>query len=115
MNSIKSHIQPKYFLKGFLATKKVASHDDFLFVYRKGMPFKTDGKRKENNPHKSGLDNIAFVKNFYSFLREDGVEDIETYEKRLQKEIEIPANSVLNKLRTIQPKKDELINSTLLD
>jgi hypothetical protein len=73
------------------------------------MPFKTDGTRKENNPSKSGLDNIAFVKNFYAFLRDDGIEDTETYEIRLQRQIEHPANPVLNKLRTIQLKKNEVI------
>jgi hypothetical protein len=109
MKSIDSHIQPKYFLKGFLANKKIANYDDFLFVYKKGMPFKTDGTRKENNPSKSGLDNIAFVKNFYAFLRDDGIEDTETYEIRLQRQIEHPANPVLNKLRTIQLKKNEVI------
>ncbi|HEY0658993.1 MAG TPA: hypothetical protein VGD05_10990 [Pyrinomonadaceae bacterium] len=43
MKNIDSHIQPKYYLKGFLAAKKDEIYDDFLFVYKKGMPFKTDG------------------------------------------------------------------------
>lgn len=109
MKSIDSHIQPKYFLKGFLADKKVATHADYLFVYKKGMPFKTDGTRKENNPSKSGLDNVAFVRNFYAFLKDDGTEDPETYERKLEHEVECPGNPVLDKLRTIQLKKDEVI------
>ncbi len=109
MKNIDSHIQPKYFLKGFLATKKEANHDDYLFVYRKGMPFKTEGTRKEKNPSMSGLDNTGFVKNFYAFLKDNGEIDTETYEKRLQQEIESPANPILNKLRTIKIKKNEVI------
>jgi hypothetical protein len=99
-------------LKGFLAAKKDEIYDDFLFVYKKGMPFKTDGIRKENNPSKSGVGNTAFVRNFYAFLKEDGTTDTETYEIKLQREIEKPADDVLNKLRTIQLKKGEVIKVT---
>lgn len=107
-----SHIQPRYFLKGFLTAKKEKNHDDSLFVYEKGKPFKTDGTRKENNPSKSGIGNTAFVKNFYAFLKEDGTKDTETYERKLQREIEKPADKVLSKLRTIQLKKGEVIKVT---
>ncbi len=110
MKNIKSHIQPQYFLRGFLATKKEANHDDFLFVYKKGFPFKTDGTRKENNPSKSGVENTAFVRNFYAFLKEDGTIDTETYERRLEREIENPGNTILDKLRTIQLSKNEIVN-----
>ena len=109
MKSIDSHIQPKYFLKGFLATKKEANHNDSLFVYKKGLPFKVDGTGRENNPSKSGIGNTAFVRNFYAFLNDDGTIDTESYEIKLQREIEKPADDVLNKLRTIKLKKGEVI------
>jgi hypothetical protein len=108
MSSVKSHIQPKFFLKGFLAKKDNPKHADCLYVYKKGVPFKTDGKRSENNPAKVGLDNIAFVNNFYSFLKDDGTEDPVTYENKLSIEIEGPANPVLNKLRSIRLARNEV-------
>jgi hypothetical protein len=101
MTSINSHIQPKYYLRGFLAAKENPKHADSLFVYKKGMPFKTEGTRSEKNPARMGLDNVAFVTNFYSFLKEDGTEDPLTYERRLEHEIESPGNRVLDKLRPI--------------
>lgn len=101
MTNIDSHIQPKYYLKGFLAAKEDPKHADSLFVYKKGMPFKTDGTRSEKNPARMGLDNVAFVTNFYSFLKEDGTEDPQTYERKLEHEIESPGNRVLDKLRPI--------------
>ena len=64
MKNINSHIQPQYFLKGFLATKKDVNHDDFLFVYRKGFPFKTDGTRKKNNPSKSQKMKTTVIRDF---------------------------------------------------
>lgn len=111
MKNIDSHIQPQYFLKGFLAKKKEDHHDNFLFVYEKGNSYKIDGTRKENNPSKSGLGNTAFVKNFYAYEKEDGTIDTELYEKKLQQEIENPGNAVLNKLRSIQIKKGEIIKT----
>lgn len=106
---MKSHIQPQYFLKGFLAKKEQAHEADSVFVYKKGKPFKTEGARKDNNPSKTGVINTAIVKNFYAFEKEDGTLDTETYEQRLQREIENPTDKVLNKLRIIQLKKGEII------
>lgn len=108
MKSINSHLQPRYYLKGFLAPKTDPGHDDYLFVYKKGMPYRSDGTRKENNPVKSGLSNTAFVKNFYAFRREDGELDAETYEKKLEREIERPGKAVLDKLRSIRISKNEV-------
>jgi len=102
MANIDSHIQPKHYLKGFLAAKEDPKHSDSLFVYKKGMSFKTDGTRIEKNPSRTGLDNVAFVTNFYSFLKDDGTEDPLTYERKLEHEIESPGNHVLDKLRTIR-------------
>lgn len=106
---MKSHIQPQHFLGGFTASKKEVNHDDFLFVYKKGMPFKNDGTRKENNPERSGVVNTGFVRNFYAFQKEDGSIDTETYENRLERELENPGNAVLDKLRAIQLSKNEII------
>jgi len=102
MANIDSHIQPKHYLKGFLAAKEGPKHCDSLFVYTKGMPYKTDGLHSQNNPARRGLDNVAFVTNFYSFLRDDGTDDPQTYERKLQREIENPGNRVLDKLRAIR-------------
>lgn len=107
MVSLDSHIQPKFYLKGFLAPKDDPIHNDSVFVYKKGMPLKTEGTKKEKNPAKCGLENVAFVTNFYSFIREDGTEDPETYERRLEHEIESPGNDVLRKLRAINLKTGE--------
>lgn len=109
MRSIDSHIQPRFFLKGFAAQKQEENHDDFLYVYKKGFPFKTDGPRKQNNPAKTGLDKVAFAKNFYAFLRDNGTEDREHYENKLSVEIENPGNPVLRKLRSIELAKHETI------
>lgn len=107
MPSVKSHIQPKHYLKGFLAAKEDPRHSDSLYVYKKGMAFKTDGTKSEKNPARTGLDNVAFVTNFYSFLEEDGTDDPLTYERRLEQEIEGPGNPVLDKLRSITLKVGE--------
>jgi hypothetical protein len=109
MKSIKSHIQPQFFLKGFLVDKEKDNYSDSLFIYRKNIPFKTDGTQKNNNPANSGLNKTGFVRNFYAFLKEDGTSDTETYEKRLEREIENPGNKVLKNLRSIRLSKDEVL------
>ncbi len=98
---IKSHIQPQKYLKGFLAPKENELHNDSVYVYKKGMPFQTEGTSSEKNPALKGINNTGFVDNFYSFLNEDGVEDPEKYENKLQREIENPTDRVFDKLRTI--------------
>ena len=116
MKSIKSHLQPRHYLKGFLAAKTDTDHDDYLFVYKKGMPHRSDGTRQENNPVKSGPGNTAFVRNFYAFLNENGVLDAETYEQKLEREIERPGNAVLDKLRAVRISKNEAFNiSEIID
>jgi hypothetical protein len=109
MKSIKSHIQPQFFLKGFLAAREKDNHSDSLFIYKKNIPFKADGTQKDNNPAKSGLGKTGFIRNFYAFLKEDGTSDTKTYETRLEQEIENPGNKVLRKLRAIQLSKDEVL------
>jgi Protein of unknown function (DUF4238) len=102
MSNIDSHIQPKKFLRGFIAKKENEKHNDFLFVYKKGLPFKINGTRIENNPAKIGLENVSIVTNFLAFQENDGTINAEKYERKREHEIESKANTVLDKLRSIQ-------------
>lgn len=110
--SVKSHIQPQYFLKGFLATKENPLQNDDVFVYTKGMPFRAEGTKTERNPARTGVGNTGFVRNFYAFLKDDGTLDTETYENRLSVEIENPGHKVLRKIRELQISKDEVLKTS---
>lgn len=110
MKNIDSHLQPKFFLKGFLAPKELEHHNESVFVYKKGIPFKTEGTKSERNPVRTGINKTAFIKNFYAFIKTDGTLDTETYERKLAHEIENPGNKIIKRLREVK-----LLNSETID
>lgn len=108
--AIRSHIQPQAYLKGFLSKKETEDENDTIFVYKKGMPYKTDSKNEpDNNPARLTTKSAAYIKNFYAFINDAGAKDPKTYETKLEQEIERPGNYVLEKLRDLDIKARESI------
>lgn len=110
--AIKSHIQPQAYLKGFLSKKEAEDKNDKIFVYKKGMPYRTDSKNEpDNNPARLTTKATGYIPNFYAFINDAGVKDPQTYETKLEQEIERPGNAVLKKLRDLEFKDGDLMQT----
>jgi len=102
------HKQPQFFLKGFAFVNSGYQKKPDIWVYKKKHPYK-DGI----NPSLESVKDTGYGRDFYAFTKEDGTEDFNTYENRLMREFEQPAQPILGKiirLEEINEKEKEIFS-----
>lgn len=96
MSKRRHHLQPRFYLKGFVSDQDKESPK--VWVYEKGKPF-YDGKTEQlQNPRHLTITKAARKKDFYAFENQDGKKDYEKYENILRDDFEEPARPVLEKI-----------------
>lgn len=91
------HVTPKLYLKGFV-TK---AGDPHIWVYERGKPYNPGNDKIKNNPYSDLIKNAGVERDFYADPKEDGTQDFETFENKLES-LEKPADSIFQKLRARQ-------------
>ena len=100
MSKRNHHLQPNFYLKGFRSDPD--EKNPKVWVYEKGKPF-YDGKTEQfQNPRHLTTEKAARKKDFYAFVKEDGIKEYEKYENLLRDNFEEPAKPVLEKLRRFE-------------
>lgn len=100
MSKRKHHLQPNFYLKGFLSNPDETNPK--VWVYEKGKPFYDGKNEKFQNPKHRTTEKAVRKKDFYAFVKEDGTKDYEKYENLLRDNFEEPAKPVLEKIRRFE-------------
>jgi hypothetical protein len=86
------HTLPRLYLKGFVETKSQA----FIWEYTKGKPFNPG-----HNPRRKSIGRPCATKDYYAYRHDTGDVDFDVIENLLE-DFEKPANSVFEKIRSLQ-------------
>jgi hypothetical protein len=84
-------------LKGFVEKEG----EPFVWVYRKGLPYKPGRVRFKYNPYRDSINFVGSEIDYYASTSSDGAVDYDTYENILEK-LEKPADPVIEKIRNRQ-------------
>jgi hypothetical protein len=96
------HVTPKLYLKGFV----IKTGEPYIWVYERGRPYNPGDDEIANNPYKDSIKNAGVERDFYADPKEDGTQDFETFENKLEL-LEKPADSTFQKLRARQGINDD--------
>ena len=95
--SHRHHELPKLYLKGFWDSKSRS-----IWVYTRERPFCPGSDAQESNPCLLLVKDAAMKWDRYAYQTSDGMQDTDTFERRLQRE-EIKADHALKKVRSLVP------------
>jgi len=96
------HVTPKLYLKGFVIKKD----EPFIWVYKRDASYNPGDDKTRHNPCKLSIKNAGVERDFYAELKDDGTQDFETFENKLES-LEKPADPIFQKIRTRQLITDE--------
>lgn len=100
MSKRNHHLQPNFYLKGFLSNPD--EKNPKVWVYEKGKPF-YDGKTEQlQNPKHFTTEKAARKKDFYAFENENGAKNYEKYENLLRDNFEEPAKPIIEKIKRFE-------------
>ena len=91
------HVTPKLYLKGFV----INQGEPFIWIYKRSNAYNPGDNKATSNPYKDSIKNAGVERDFYAELKDDGTQDFETFENKLEL-LEKPADPIFHKIRARQ-------------